>query len=228
MDIDRSLQLEKIINYKFNNKENLILALTHSSYANEIKKGNQCNERMEFLGDAVLELIISEHIYTKYKDLPEGDMTKIRSNLVCATTLAVCADKINLGDFLFLGKGEDQTGGRKRVSILSDAFESLIGSIYIDGGLKKVRDFILNQMSNVIKDCINGKLFMDYKTHLQEAVHKFENSSISYDIVSETGPDHDKIFVSDVLIGGKVSGRGTGSTKKESEQMAAKMAIKNL
>ena len=164
-------ELEGIINYSFKDKDNLILALTHSSYANENKRYNLIsNERLEFLGDAVLNIVISEKIYLKYKNFNEGEMTKARSLIVCETSLIRCANKINLAKFLLLGKGEELTGGRSRPSIISDAFEALIGAVYIDGGMRNARKFINIYMKEIIGLAINGDDYLDFKTQFQEVV----------------------------------------------------------
>ena len=222
-------EIEKRFNYKFNDDANVILALTHSSFSNENKnEGLSSNERLEFLGDAVLNVVISEDIYTKYTNLAEGEMTKARANIVCEATLVKCANNINLGKYLLLGKGEELTGGRTRTSILSDAFEAVIGAVYIDGGMKKARKFILEQMKKVIQDSVNGMNFMDYKTQLQEMVQKNGEKKIVYEIIDQKGPDHNKLFVSQVKLGEKVLGTGEGKSKKEAEQNAAKSAIGKL
>jgi ribonuclease-3 len=219
-------EIEKNISYVFKDKNNLKLALTHSSYANEMKGKNlESNERLEFLGDSILNTVISETIFVKCPKLSEGELTKIRANIVCESSLMKCAEAINLGQHLLLGKGEELTGGRKRVSILSDAFEALIGAIYIDGGAEPAQKFILNKMRNTIMGSINGIIFMDYKTTLQEVIQSKGDNTILYKIISEKGPDHDKIFVSEVLVSGKVLGRGKGKSKKEAEQNAAKKAL---
>ncbi len=220
---------EKKIHYNFKNKENLILALTHSSYANENKSEKLVsNERLEFLGDSVLSVVISENIYKNYSHLTEGEMTKFRANVVCEASLENCANKLNIGQFLLLGKGEENTGGRKRTSILSDAVEALIGAIYIDGGFENAKTFILSQMKKFIDDSIKGEIFMDYKTQLQEIIQKSNEQKVTYEIIGEKGPDHSKIFVSQVKLDNKVIGVGEGRTKKEAEQMAAKTSLKKI
>ena len=222
-------ELEKIIQYTFKNKKNIILALTHSSYSNEYKnKKLTSNERLEFLGDTVLNMIISEEIYTRYNDLSEGEMTKFRSNVICETSLAKCAKNLNIGKYLLLGKGEENTGGRYRVSILSDAVEALIGALYLDAGLEMAKNFVLAQMGEMIEKSIKGIIFMDYKTQLQEILQKGNEKRVVYEIIGERGPDHDKVFISQVKIDGKPAGKGKGKTKKEAEQMAAKETIKTL
>ncbi|WIF94611.1 ribonuclease III [Caminicella sporogenes] len=223
------LKFETVINYTFKDKELLLEALTHSSYANEKKKKNyKYNERLEFLGDAVLSIIISDYLFRKYPNLPEGDLTKTRAKIVCEPTLSDCARDIKLGDFLLLGKGEKSTGGKDRTSILADAFEAVIGAIYLDGGLEKARDFVLKQMSKVIEDAVNGKIFIDYKTKLQEILQNENNIKITYEVVKEKGPDHNKIFYTQVKKNDEIIGYGSGKSKKESEQSAAKMALKGV
>lgn len=222
-------KLEEITGYKFENRKNLIQALTHSSYANENKGDKlQCNERLEFLGDTVLNMIISENIYLNYPHFSEGEMTKIRANVVCEPSLVRCAEKLNLGEHLLLGKGEENTGGRTRTSILSDAVEAVIGAIYIDGGIEEARKFVLSQMKGFIEDSVNGTIFMDYKTQLQEIVQKNSDRKISYEIIEEKGPDHNKLFVSQVKLDEVVAGTGEGRTKKEAEQMAAKSSLEKI
>ncbi|KNY26034.1 ribonuclease III [Pseudobacteroides cellulosolvens] len=220
---------EEKINYKFKNRKNIILALTHSSYANENRNDNlTSNERLEFLGDAVLNIIISETIYSNYPNLSEGQLTKVRANIVCEQSLVKCSNNIEVGKFLLLGKGEDLSGGRTRTSILSDAFEAIIGAVYLDGGMKNVKAFVLQQMDHLIKDAVLGIIFLDYKTQFQEIVQKDGEKKIIYEILEENGPDHDKEFVAQVKIMNKVVGKGKGKSKKEAEQAAAKAALESL
>lgn len=220
------LELEKKIGYKFENYDLLVNAMTHSSYANEHHisyTGN--NERLEFLGDAVLEVTSSEFLFHKYPDLPEGKLTKKRASMVCEPTLALCAREIPLGDYLLLGKGEEATGGRKRDSIVSDAMEALIGAIYLDGGFANAKEFI-NRF--VLKDIENKQLFYDSKTTLQEIVQGQFEEDVRYVLVKEEGPDHNKSFYVEAILGEKVLGQGCGHTKKAAEQQAAYCAIKKL
>lgn len=213
------------IGYRFNNLKMLQNALTHSSYANEKKtKGFKDNERLEFLGDAVLELTSSDFLFTTHKDLPEGDLTRLRASMVCEPSLAYCARDINLGDYIMLGKGEDMTGGRFRDSIISDAMEALIGSIYLDGGFASAKEFI---HKFILNDLENKQLFYDSKTILQEIVQA-EESDIKYVLISEEGPEHSKTFGVDVLIDKNVIASGTGRTKKAAEQQAAYNTILKL
>ena len=219
-------ELEEKISYHFQDKHLLAQALTHSSYANEHRLDhNHCNERLEFLGDAVLEIVTSDFLYHKYTEKPEGDLTKIRASIVCEPTLAYCAEAINLGSYLFLGKGEDATGGRNRNSVVSDAMEAVIGAIYLDGGFASAKEFIHRF---VLNDLEHKKLFFDSKTILQEIVQAHFKEEISYRMIGEEGPDHDKSFHAAVLIGEKEYGTGTGRTKKAAEQEAAYQSILRL
>ena len=215
-------EFQEKIGYSFKEEGLLRQALTHSSYANEkhMKKLSD-NERLEFLGDAVLEIVSSDFLYANYPDLPEGDLTRLRASIVCEPTLAMCTDMLNLGDYLLLGKGEDQTGGRKRKSILSDALEAIIGAIYLDGGFANAKEFVLKY---ILTDIEHKKLFYDSKTILQEVVQG-EHETISYVLVEESGPDHDKSFYVNVCVGDKVIGSGVGHTKKAAEQEAAYRAL---
>lgn len=219
-------KLESNIGYCFKDKDLLINALTHTSYANEHKhKGMKDNERLEFLGDAVLELVSSEYLYKNMKDMPEGKMTKLRASLVCEPTLAMDAREIDLEDFIYLGKGEDETGGRKRDSIVSDAFEALIGAIFLDGGIEEAKYFILKFALNDIE---KKKLFYDSKTVLQERVNSVKNGNLVYEIIKEWGPDHNKTYEAAAKLNGMIIGKGQGHTKKAAEQQAAFDALKTL
>ena len=215
-----------MIGYQFQTPGLLSQALTHSSYANEkhMKKGSD-NERLEFLGDAVLEIVSSEFLYLNYPKLPEGDLTKMRASLVCEPTLAFCTRQLNLGDYLLLGKGEDMTGGRKRKSILSDALEAVIGAIYLDGGFASAKEFILKF---ILTDIEHKQLFYDSKTILQEVVQASYKEELCYRIVGEEGPDHDKHFMVEAWIGEMLIGKGEGHTKKAAEQEAAYQALLKL
>ena len=212
-------ELEEAIGYHFHNQELLIQALTHSSYANEkhMKKGYD-NERLEFLGDAVLEIVSSEFLFHKYPNLPEGELTKLRASLVCEPTLAFCTQPLQLGDYLLLGKGEDMTGGRTRKSILSDALEAVIGAIYLDGGFASAKEFISKY---ILTDTEHKQLFYDSKTILQEEVQGSAKGSLHYELVREEGPDHNKHFVVAAYVGEEKLGMGGGPTKKAAEQQAA-------
>ncbi len=218
---------EKVIGYVFKNKKLIEEALTHSSYANENKNRNmQFNERMEFLGDSVLSLVISEYIFLKLPTLPEGELTKIRAKVVCETSLADVAQSIELGKHIMLGRGEELTGGRNRLSILADGFEAVLASIFLDSNFEVAKEFILRIMEDKIEEGVNGEILIDYKTKLQEKVQAKTKSKLSYLIYNEEGPDHNKTFFVEVRLKDVVLGRGTGSNKKEAEQKAAKEAIK--
>ena len=215
----RPAQLQEVIGYRFKQAGLLTQALTHSSYANEkhMKKGSD-NERLEFLGDAVLEIVSSEFLYDKYPDMTEGELTKLRASLVCEPTLALCTEPLHLGDYLLLGKGEDMTGGRKRKSILSDALEAVIGAIYLDGGFANANEFISKY---ILTDTEHKQLFYDSKTILQEEVQGSDKGSLHYELVREEGPDHNKHFVVAAYVGEEKLGMGEGPTKKAAEQQAA-------
>lgn len=220
-------ELEQRIGYTFQSKSLLEQALTHSSYANEKKLGKLgCNERLEFLGDAVLELVSSEFLYRKYPNVPEGELTKKRASLVCEPSLAFCAREFGLPQYLLLGKGEDMTGGRQRDSIVSDATEALLGAIYLDGGFASAKEFVLNFILNDIE---HKQLFYDSKTILQEIVQESgRQSSVEYVLLKEEGPDHNKSFTVCASIRGEKMGIGTGHTKKAAEQAAAYQAIRKM
>lgn len=223
------LELSDILNYKFNNIQLLNESITHSSYANENKKKNiKYNERLEFLGDSVLSIVISDHLFKRLINVQEGDLTKIRASIVCEPSLAKCSQVMNIGKYLLLGKGEESTGGRERVSILADAFESILGAIYLDGGFEQAKIFTLRNLDCVIEDAINGRVFQDYKTHLQEIIQSENSDKIIYEVAKEEGPDHNKIFHVYVKIGNRIVGKGSGKSKKEAEQNAAKEALKEV
>lgn len=212
-------ELEEIIGYHFKNKHYLTQALTHSSYANEKKLGKLgSNERLEFLGDAVLELISSDYLYARFTQIPEGELTKKRASLVCEPSLAYCAREFGLPQFLLLGKGEDMTGGRNRDSIVSDATEALLGAIYLDGGFANAKEFIDRF---ILTDTEHKQLFYDSKTILQEEVQGSDKGSLHYELVREEGPDHNKHFVVAAYVGEEKLGMGEGTTKKAAEQQAA-------
>ena len=213
------LEIEKIIGYQFNNNTLLFTALTHSSFANENKGEVPFNERLEFLGDSVLQLISGEKMYRENPKMPEGDMSKHRAALVCEDALASYAKEIRLGDYLNLGRGEEQSGGRERPSILADAFEALIGAIYLDGGLAPAKKFVLKFLD---KAHLNLK---DYKTLLQEIIQQTPGEKVVYVLAGESGPDHNKSFEVEVHLNSNVIGRGKGRSKKRAEQAAAKEAL---
>lgn len=218
--------LEESIGYVFNDKNLLKRALTHSSYANEQRINKLGDyERLEFLGDAVLELVSSEFFYHQFPNLPEGQLTKKRSSHVCEPALAYCARDFELEQYIMLGKGEEMTGGRNRDSIISDVCEALIGAMYLDGGITPAHDFIHKY---ILSDLENKTLFFDSKSILQEMVQADNHSTLEYKLIGENGPDHDKEFTVQVFVGGKATGTGVGKTKKAAEQKAAYEAIKSL
>jgi len=218
--------LQQNIHYIFKDSQLLKKALTHSSYANENQMDKfENNERLEFLGDAVLEIITSEFLYRKYRYILEGELTKLRASIVCEPTLANFSKEIHLGDYIILGKGEDHSGGRFRKSVLSDAVEALIGAIYLDGGLEAARLFV---EKTLLKDVEKRKLFIDSKTHLQEIIQKESEEPVEYRILSEKGPDHAKLFEVVAIHEEVEIGRGFGRSKKSAEQEAAYEAIKQI
>ena len=220
--------LESILNYKFKDQSILRLALTHSSYANELKdKSADYNERLEFLGDSVLGIVIAEYVFTKHPEFKEGELTKMRSKIVCESTLAEVAAELELGEYMLFGKGEALTGGRTRRSILADAFEALIAALYLDGGFEIAKPFIYAFMQDKIDMAEKGLIVDDYKTHLQELIQTNKDNRIKYELIEEKGPDHRKVFNTAVKLNGKVIGSGEGKSKKESEQEAAKMALRS-
>ena len=219
--------LENAIGYRFRNITLLQNALTHSSYANERWHDSlMSNERLEFLGDSILGMVVAEHLYRNFPDRPEGELTRMRADMVCEQTLAAAANKIGIGGHLLLGHGEERFGGRSRNSILADAMESVIAACFLDGGieaaLKVVRQFILVEVP------VNRLHNIDYKTKLQELVQQKKNQVLSYVLVGESGPDHDKHFEVEVSLNGSVVGSGSGSSKKRAEQSAAACAIEKL
>lgn len=218
-------ELESKIGYKFKNADLLKEAITHSSYANEHKSGHiKYNERLEFLGDAVLSIVVSDYIFKHCPELPEGELTKLRASLVCEKTLFEFAKQINLGENLILSKGERHNGGAERPSILSDAFEALIAAIYIDGGIEPASKHILRFVIPAIKNT-KKKRVKDYKTTLQEIVQKNPGERLEYVLTEESGPDHNKHFVVEVHLNSNAIGKGGGRSKKEAEQQAAREAL---
>ena len=219
--------IEDKLGYVFKNRGLLINALTHSSYANE-NRGRSCesNERLEFLGDSVLGLVVADALYRRCPELPEGRMTRLRAQLVCEESLHSVASRLGLGEYIRLGRGEEHTGGRSRASILADATEALIAAMYLDGGMEVARDFIARY---ILSGRENGYVaFGDSKTELQELVQKKSGSVLSYELLAESGPDHDKTFTSQVSLNGRPIGSGEGRTKKEAEQAAARAALLEL
>ncbi len=219
-------ELEEKLGLKIDNAI-LTQAMTHTSYAHEQKELVEHNERLEFLGDAVLELAVSEAIFNKFSDLPEGELTKIRAELVCEQSLVKVADQLEISSYLMLGKGEEATGGRNRPSIKADAVEALFGAVFLEHGFEIARSFILDMLKDQLEDITEEKM-SDFKTLYQELVQERCGETPSYAIVEEEGPEHDKLFTAQVLLDGQIQGEGRGKSKKESEQEAAKKALKKI
>lgn len=220
-------ELQRKLNYCFINPSLLVTALTHSSYANE--RSTESYERLEFVGDSVLGMVTAAHLYKLFPDMSEGKMTRLRAELVCEQSLWQIAQKLELGSLLRLGKGEEISGGRERVSILADCVESIIAALYLDGGMDIAKRFI---MENILSDVDENRAYSafgsDYKTELQELVQRDSSNKLSYVLTGESGPDHMKTFVFDALVNGVSVGRGEGHTKKEAEQNAAKAALEEM
>jgi ribonuclease III len=220
--------IQQLINYNFSKLSLLNTALTHSSYTANRQEVLEHNERLEFLGDSVLSTVISQYIFKSCNEMAEGQLTRIRANIVCEQSLHAAATKINLGKYLLLSKGEELTGGRTRPSILADAFEALIAAIYLDGGLGKAKVFVLNMLDNTIKQAIQNKIISDFKSFIQEHIQKSSQGKISYKLLTEGGPDHNKTFEIAIMLDDVVLGQGQGASKKEAQQAAAKNAVDNL
>lgn len=219
-------EVEKEIGYCFKDKSLLLEAITHSSYVNEMRINKRSDyERLEFLGDSVLELISSEFLYEKYPEIPEGGLSKKRASMVCEPSLAICARNMNFGKYIFFGKGEELAGGREKESILSDVVEAVLGGIYLDSGLEAAKEYVY---VNILSSLQEEELFVDSKSALQELVSQGIGGSLEYEIVEESGPEHDKLFTMSVSLDGNELARGSGHTKKSAQQKAAKEAIKIL
>ena len=218
-------EFENKIGYTFKNKELLHEALSHSSYANEVKRGRHSNERLEFLGDRVLSIVVSKHLFTHFKHLPEGELTKIRASLVCEKALFEFSKKIDLGKHILLGKGEENSGGRERPSIVSDAFEAVIAAVFLDGGMEAAEKYVLSFIPKNI-EATGSKSLHDYKTMLQEIIQKNPEERVEYVLADQTGPDHDRKFVVQVRLNSNVIGTGEGHSKKQAEQAAACEALR--
>lgn len=216
--------LEKKLQYKFNNINYLKNALTHSSYANEVRDGFTSNERLEFLGDSVLSVIVSEYIFEKFPNMPEGELTRLRASLVCEKALCSFARELHLGDYIMLGKGEERGGGRERDSILADAFEAVLAAIFLDGGMVPAKEHIMRFVLRDVKHT-SEETFKDYKTTLQEIIQRNPEESVTYILTNQSGPDHNKSFTVEVRLNSNIIGVGSGSSKKRAEQMAAKQAL---
>jgi ribonuclease-3 len=220
-------ELQRKLGYTFRDEALLVTALTHSSYANENRKeGALSNERLEFLGDAILGFTVAEYLYRDRPDMPEGQMSRLRAELVCEPTLCAAAEDLGLGQHLRLGRGEETGGGRGRPSILADAVEAVIAAVYLDGGIEAVRTVIHAAVLPILLRHAGSEL--DFKTALQELIQRKSGQMLSYRLVSETGPDHSKEFTVEVRLNGAVMGTGTGRTKKQAEQAAARMAYEGL
>ena len=220
--------LEKTIGYIFKNRKLLHTALTHSSYSNEKRAHGDkesCNERLEFLGDSVLSLIVSNYIFSVYPDMPEGELSKVRAGTICEKALAEFARNIKLGDYLFLGRGEELTNGRKRPSILADAFEALLASIYLDGSIEDVKRFLLPFVKRELKSILESGHTADYKSILQQIVQQEKGELLEYVLVEESGPAHKRIFTVEARLNNNVVGVGTAGNKREAEQIAAREAL---
>lgn len=217
-------EFEQKIGYTFKDKELIHEALSHSSYANEVRHGRNSNERLEFLGDSVLSIVVSVHLFTHFKHLPEGELTKIRASLVCEKALFEFSKQIELGRFILLGKGEENSGGRERPSIVSDAFEAVIAAVYLDGGIEAATKYVLGFMPEHL-DKSRVKALNDYKTVLQEIIQQNPDERVEYVLKEQDGPDHDRHFVVQVMLNSNIIGTGEGHSKKQAEQMAAKEAL---
>jgi len=227
--LDALRKLSATLSVQFTNINLLHQALTHTSYANECKNSTiMHNERLEFLGDAVLDVVVSEYLFRQLPNLPEGELTKARAVVVCEPTLARCSAELGIGEYLYLGKGEASSGGRERTSILADSFEAIIGAIYLDSGFESCARFVLKELKANLLLVERGEYVKDYKTLLQEVVQKNVDSKISYEIIDESGPDHHKVFKVAVLVNAKQLGIGLGKSKKEAEQLAANQALGKL
>lgn len=223
-DIVTALQAK--VHFAWRNPELLRLALVHSSFTYENRgREEQNNERLEFLGDAVLELIISDYYYNNFPNKTEGELTKMRALTVCEPSLAAVARRLELGRFMFMGRGEERSGGRERPALLADAFEALLGAVYLDAGFEEARRVALQQLADIIDEVKAGQTVRDFKTDLQEMLQRKSVDPIQYCIINEDGPDHDKTFTAAVNYQGRRMGWGSGRTKKEAEQQAAKMAL---
>lgn len=221
-------ELQLSIGYAFNDISLLNTALTHSSYVANRAERLEHNERLEFLGDSILSMIISQYIYRNCKEYAEGQLTRIRASIVCEPSLHEAAVKINLGRYLLISRGEELTGGRSRASILADAFEALIAAIYLDGGINKAKSFVLGALKEIIKRGIQNKIISDYKSFVQEYVQRTSKAKISYELLSEEGPDHNRSFEMALLLDDEIIGKGSGNSKKEAQQAAAKDAYEKL
>ncbi len=217
-------ELQEKLQYQFKDPKLLKHALCHSSYANEVRGGLTSNERLEFLGDSVLSIVVSDYLYKHFPNLPEGELTRLRASLVCEKSLCAFSRELEIGRFLLLGKGEEKGGGRERDSILADAFEAVLAAIYLDGGMEPARKHVLRFILRELEHT-EDEVFKDYKTALQEIIQRNPEESVEYVLTGESGPDHDKRFTVEVHLNSNVIGSGVGRNKKQAEQMAAKQAL---
>lgn len=228
--LEQIKKLEEELGYSFKDKNLIDIALTHSSYTNESNGGNkENNERLEFLGDSVLDLVVSEALFKKHHAYPEGKLTKIRSKLVCTPSFAQASEKFNLTDYLLFSKGEKNHNGSKKKSVKADTFEAVCAAIYLDAGYDYLRDFLKREYGETVKKLLSeGSLFVDYKTKLQEEYNKTKKIILKYELLKEEGPEHDKTFYMAVKAKNRVLAQGVGKNKKEAEQMAAQKAYEKL
>ncbi len=220
--------LETALGYTYKNIDLLVNALSHSSFSNELRGKNikaSCNERLEFFGDSVLSLIVSEYLYTSFPDLPEGELSKVRAGTVCEKALAKFSNELGLGKYLFLGHGEDMTNGREKPAILADAFEALLASMYIDGGISQVKEFLMPFVTKEIDQILKQGNTKDYKTMLQQFIQQEHGEVLEYKLVGESGPAHARIFECEACLNSNVIGKGIGKSKREAEQSAAREAL---
>ncbi|WP_026882323.1 ribonuclease III [Clostridium akagii] len=220
-------ELQKKLTVNFENKQLLITAITHSSYANQ-KKNVKYNERLEFLGDAVLQIVISEYLFLNYEDKSEGELSKKRSLIVCENSLFKIAKQWELGNYILMSNGEEMTGGRTRVSILSDCVEAIIAAIYLDKGIENSKEFILRNFSDIIESAMKNQIILDYKTKLQEVLQKKGEVDIQYNLIKFEGPPHRRKFYISVIYHGEIHGTGSGYSKKEAEQDAAQTSLMKM
>ncbi len=223
--MERLEEFQNVIGYRFKNPDLLFEALSHSSFANESKHRYRSNERLEFLGDSVLSIVVSDYLFENFTDIPEGELTKTRATLVCEKALYSFGKTIDLGSFIMLGKGEELAGGRERPSIVADAFEAVIAAIYLDGGMEAARKHIMRFLPDDVLGAV-AEAYDDYKTILQEIVQKNPEEKVEYRLVGESGPDHCKSFTVRVMLNSNVIGEGTAHSKKSAEQIAAKEALR--
>ncbi|MGE5629719.1 MAG: ribonuclease III [Caulobacteraceae bacterium] len=226
--INELMELQTAIGYTFKDMSLLNNALTHSSYVASKNDYLEHNERLEFIGDSILNMVVSIYLYQKCKNSPEGYLTRYRAGIVCEQSLYNASNKLKLGQYLLLSRGEEHTGGRTRVSMLADAFEALIAAIYLDGGIKKAKAFIIQNLQDIINDAVQNKIFSDYKSFLQEYVQKSNSGKLSYRMLKEEGPDHNKTFEMALYLNSTLIGTGAGHSKKDAQQAAARKAIISL